>query len=187
MKNRNGSIVRIVSAIVLGLILVLWPSDALLYLVRVVGGLFLVVGLVSLAGFLLRNKTAHPDARFPIDATGSMLFGLVLTVIPNVFVGILMYLLAGLLILASIQQIVLLFSFRRVGRVPFGFYIVPILIMSCSLVIIFQPLWVAETTLILLGVAALVYGVSELINLCKFRKPIELSEVQDIETQEIEE
>ena len=170
MKNVNNSVVRIISALLLGLILILWPSGALEYLVRAIGLLFLVAGLVSIVGFLIRDKELFSEARFPIDAAGSALFGLVLVIIPSLLVNVLMYVLGILLALACIQHIVLLTSFRRLGSVSFVFYFVPALVLLFSILILFHPFAVAKTTLILLGVSAMLFGISELVSTIRFRK-----------------
>lgn len=128
---------RSVFAIVLGLILVLWPAATINYLVIVIGVLFLVPGLIAMIGYLMRDKERYPDAAFPIEGAGSALFGLWLIVMPAFFVNILMYVLGALLVIAGIQQIASLASARRWTQVPGFFYVVPVLILiaessSCS-------------------------------------------------------
>ena len=72
-------------------LLVAWPEAAILYLVITIGVLFLVPGLFSLSGYLIRGK--QDGSRFPIAGLGSLLFGLWLMIMPAFFVGILMYVL----------------------------------------------------------------------------------------------
>ena len=48
MKTMNYSLVRIVCALIIGLVLVLWPDVAVQYLVITLGVLFLIPGLISL-------------------------------------------------------------------------------------------------------------------------------------------
>lgn len=82
MKVVNNPALRSVFAIVLGLILVLWPAATINYLVIVIGVLFLVPGLIAMIGYLMRDKERYPDAAFPIEGAGSALFGLWLIVMP---------------------------------------------------------------------------------------------------------
>ena len=93
MKVVNNPALRSIFAIVLGLILVLWPAATINYLVIVIGVLFLVPGLIAMIGYLMRDKERYPDAAFPIEGAGSALFGLWLIVMPAFFVNILMYVL----------------------------------------------------------------------------------------------
>ena len=135
----NYSIIRCICALVIGVLLVAWPEAAILYLVITIGVLFLVPGLFSLSGYLIRGK--QDGSRFPIAGLGSLLFGLWLMIMPAFFVGILMYVLGAVLVLAG-------------AAVPF----------------------------IILGVSSIVYGLSDLINIIRFRQKKEpgMPEIEDI-------
>ncbi len=81
-----------------------------------------------------------------------------------------MYLLGVLLMLAGITQVSALVSARKWTEVPFGFYIVPILILLAGLVVLFNPFTVASTAFMLLGITSMVYGLAEFVNYMKFRQ-----------------
>ncbi|WP_373261034.1 DUF308 domain-containing protein, partial [Phocaeicola vulgatus] len=83
MKTMNYSIIRCICALVIGVLLVAWPEAAILYLVITIGVLFLVPGLFSLSGYLIRGK--QDGSRFPIAGLGSLLFGLWLMIMPAFF------------------------------------------------------------------------------------------------------
>ena len=121
----NYSIIRCICALVIGVLLVAWPEAAILYLVITIGVLFLVPGLFSLSGYLIRGK--QDGSRFPIAGLGSLLFGLWLMIMPAFFVGILMYVLGAVLVLAGISQIVNLSAARSWTVVPGGFFVIPVL------------------------------------------------------------
>lgn len=70
----NYSIIRCICALVIGVLLVAWPEAAILYLVITIGVLFLVPGLFSVFGYLIRGK--QDGSSFPIAGLGSLLFGL---------------------------------------------------------------------------------------------------------------
>ena len=121
MKTMNYSIIRCICALVLGVLLVAWPEAAILYLVITIGALFLVPGLFSVFGYLTRGK--QNGMSFPIAGLGSLLFGLWLMIMPAFFVGILMYVLGAVLVLAGISQIVNLSAARSWTVVPGGFFV----------------------------------------------------------------
>ena len=129
MKTMNYSIIRCICALVLGVLLVAWPEAAILYLVITIGALFLVPGLFSVFGYLTRGK--QNGMSFPIAGLGSLLFGLWLMIMPAFFVGILMYVLGAVLVLAGISQIVNLSAARSWTVVPGGFFVVPVLVLYC--------------------------------------------------------
>ena len=84
MKTMNYSLIRILFALVIGLVLVLWPNTAASYIVITIGVAFLIPGVISLFSFFGRKRSEHePAPRFPIEGIGSLLFGLWLIVCLN--------------------------------------------------------------------------------------------------------
>ena len=158
----NYSIIRCICALVIGVLLVAWPEAAILYLVITIGVLFLV--------------------RFPIAGLGSLLFGLWLMIMPAFFVGILMYVLGAVLVLAGISQIVNLSAARSWTVVPGGFFVIPVLVLIAGIVVLFNPFTAAAVPFIILGVSSIVYGLSDLINIIRFRQKKEpgMPEIEDI-------
>ena len=106
MKTMNYSLIRILFALVIGLVLVLWPNTAASYIVITVGVAFLIPGVISLFGYFGRKKSEDGvSPRFPIEGVGSLLFGLWLIVMPEFFADVLMFLLGFILIMGGVQQI----------------------------------------------------------------------------------
>lgn len=171
MKRTNIGILRGVLALILGIVLVMWPEAAIIYMIMVIGACFLLPGIYSIVGYFLRNKENEVTSpMFPLDGLGSLLLGAWLLIMPHFFVNILMYLLGAVLVLAGIQQIATLIRARKWSAVPYGFYILPSLILLVGILILVYPMDVIANTLTIFGVATLFYGVNELINWYKFRK-----------------
>ena len=186
MKMMNYSMMRCISAIAIGVLLMVWPEAAILYLVIAIGVVFFLPSLFSLVGYFKKGR--HVGGYFPIVSLGSLLFGLWLMISPAFFVGILMYVLGILLIFAGISQIVYLLSARGRVMVPFGFFVVPILILLAGLIVMVNPFAAATIPFIILGVSSALYGITELINLYKFRKKEEkITEVMIEDVTPIEE
>lgn len=171
MRRTNIGILRGVLAIILGVVLIMWPEAAIIYMIMVIGACFLLPGIYSIAGYFLRNKENEVTSpMFPLDGLGSLLLGAWLLIMPHFFVNILMYLLGAVLVLAGIQQIATLIRARKWSIVPYGFYVLPSLILLVGILILVYPMDVMANTLTVFGVATLFYGVNELINWYKFRK-----------------
>lgn len=171
MRRTNIGILRGVLAIILGVVLVMWPEAAIIYMIMVIGACFLLPGIYSIVGYFLRNKENEVTSpMFPLDGLGSLLLGAWLLIMPHFFVNILMYLLGAVLVLASIQQIATLIRARKWSIVPYGFYVLPSLILLVGILILVYPMDVMANTLTVFGVATLFYGINELINWYKFRK-----------------
>lgn len=184
MKTMNYAIIRCICALVIGVLLVAWPDAAIIYLVITIGVLFLVPGLFSVFGFLTRNRQV--GAAFPIVGLGSLLFGLWLMIMPAFFVGILMYVLGAILVLAGINQMVNLSAARSWTVVPVAFFVVPVLVLVAGIVVLFNPFTVATVPFIVLGVSSIVYAVADLVNIIRFRRTkdsgfVEIEDVTAIE------
>lgn len=173
MYMRNYSLIRTVCALVIGLVLVLWPNAATNYIVITIGVLFLIPGFIALVGYFATKAAPGGTRRFPVEAVGSFLFGLWLVVMPAFFADILMFILGFILILGGVQQIASLMAARRWMRVPGGFYVVPSLILIAGVVALFNPMGTRNAVLMIIGISSLVYAVSELTNWFKFdrRRP----------------
>ena len=105
MKTMNYSLIRILFALVIGLVLVLWPNTAASYIVITVGVAFLIPGVISLFGYFGRKKSEDGvSPRFPIEGVGSLLFGLWLIVMPEFFADVLMFLLGFILIMGNLYR-----------------------------------------------------------------------------------
>ena len=171
MKSLNSSAIRSAFAILLGLILILWPEVAVTYLVISIGVCFIIPGIFSLLAYFTRKRMeGEPDPIFPIDGAGSILFGACLVLMPQFFVNFLMYILGFVLLIAGIQQVYSLIIARKWSIVPLGFYIIPTLILITGIMILAYPFSAATQTFTIFGAAILIYGCSELINWYKFRQ-----------------
>lgn len=170
MKKLNYSFIRIIFALIIGLILVVWPNAAIEYIIIAIGVVFLASGLIAILSHLAQSSKKERKYSFPLDGLGGFLLGLMLIIMPNFFAKIFTYILGFILLLGGVQQVASLTSARRWIRVPIGFYIVPFLILIVGLLSLFNPMGVQETALIIIGIASMVYAISELINWFKFAR-----------------
>ena len=162
MKGLSYSFLRAVCALVIGLVLVMFPNQAGDYFVITIGVIFLVPSLISIIGYYAQN--AEVRRRFPIEGIGSLLFGLWLVIMPGFFADLLTFVLGFILVMGGVQQIASLSAARRWTPVPGGVYVVPVAIL------LFNPTGVRSTAFIIIGITSLVYAVSELINWFKFTR-----------------
>jgi len=189
MKGLSYSFLRAICALVIGLILVMFPDRAGDYLVITIGVVFLIPSLIGITGYFVQPAEAR--LRFPVEGVGSLLFGLWLIIMPDFFVNLLTFVLGFILVMGGVQQIASLFAARRWMSVPAGFYVVPVLILLAGLVALFNPTGVRSTAFVIIGVGGLVYAAAELLNWFKFmrRRPEEpkasVKELPDIEDAEI--
>ena len=106
----------------------------------------------------------------PFEGLGSLLFGLWLVIMPGFFTNIIMFLLGFILILAGIFQIASLTTAKKSVQVPWAFYIIPSLVLIAGIVVVFSPNDALHTAFLIIGISSLVYALSELINIFKFKQ-----------------
>ena len=172
MKVVNSYIFRAVCALSVGILLVSNPERMTGLLVQVIGGLFLVSGLVSLVSYVLVSRSAHPSMKpmFPLVGVGSVLFGIFLGFFPDLFVTYLMYFLGGLMVLAGVNQMWNMFRLRRV--IPYRWYVwvAALAVTVLGVFVLFKPMASASLPFILLGATFMLYGIAELVDGVRWRK-----------------
>lgn len=166
------AMLRGIAALLIGILLVFWSQNAVMYLIMAVGCLFLIPGLLSLLAYF-RQTSPEGNRSFgwsQVLGIGSILFGLCLIVSPVFFEKSLMYALGIILSYAGLSEIIQLTVARQWTRVPVGFYVTPVLVMLVGIFILFNPIESANVPFIILGVGCMVYGLSDMVNVIKFRR-----------------
>ena len=103
MKGLSFSFLRIICALIIGLVLVMFPDRAGEYFIITIGVVFLIPSLISIIGYLVQN--AEVKKRFPIEGVGSLLFGLLLIIMAGFFSKFLTIVLGFILVMGGVQQI----------------------------------------------------------------------------------
>lgn len=168
MKNINYSFLRAICALLISLVLILFPAEAGNYLVITIGIVFMVPSIFSIVGYF--TLPIGFKLRFPVEAVGGLLFGLWLMIMPSFFADLLTYLLGFILLMGGVQQIAALMGARHWVHVPVKFYIIPVLILLAGFFALFNPTGVRDTAFTIIGITGLVYTISELVNWFAFTR-----------------
>ena len=182
MKILQSSIFRALCAIAIGILLIKFPDNTVTWITVAIGILFLLSGIISLVVYMHARKNVSEykitDAQgrvvagekptFPIVGVGSIILGFLLALTPNIFITALMYIIGGILILGAINQYMNLVSARKYGKIGFGYWIFPSVILLIGLYVIIKPMAPASMAMLVLGWCSLLYGVTEMINSLKF-------------------
>lgn len=201
MKILQSSIFRAICSLIIGALLIKYPTDTATWIVILIGVLFLLSGIISCITYLYARKHAtdtivtDTDGRiisadipsFPILGIGSLLLGLILTLRPEAVIDIMAYILGAILIIGSLSQIVSLISANRRFRIPILFWISPLLIFLIGLMSIVKPDWIASAPLLVLGWCLVLYGVTEIINALKIYSARKKAEKEQVAASEKEE
>lgn len=168
MKGLSYSFLRAICALVIGLVLVMFPRSGRRLFCDNDWCNFSCTFAHQYHRILCSGSRGAPP--FPVEGVGSLLFGLWLIIMPGFFADLLTFVLGFILVMGGVQQIASLSAARRWTPVPGGFYVVPVLILLAGLIALFNPTGVRSTAFIIIGITSLVYAVSELINWFKFTR-----------------
>lgn len=182
MKIFQSSAFRAICAIIIGVLLIMYPDNTVTGITIAIGVLFLVSGVISILTYIQARRHVSDykiyDAEgrllsgqqptFPLVGIGSSILGLVLAITPTTFVSALMYIIGIMLVLGALNQFIALIACRRYGRISPLYWIMPILTLLAGLYAMIKPIEPLKTAMIILGWTMLVYGVAELINAVKF-------------------
>ena len=182
MKILQSSVFRAICSIAIGCLLIKYPDNTVTWITVAIGILFLLSGIISLIVYVNARRNvseykildtegrviAGEKPTFPIVGLGSLILGFLLALTPNVFITALMYIIGGILILGAINQYMNLINARRFGKIGFGFWVFPSIILLIGLYVMITPMSPVSTAMLILGWCSLLYGVTELINSLKF-------------------
>lgn len=184
MKVIHSSIFRAVCAIIVGVLLIQYREQTVTWITIAIGVLFFLSGVISLASYCAAKRNAEKmqgqilsDSngkpimgmmpKFPLVSVGSLILGLLLALMPQVFIAWLMFILAFILILGALTQFVNLASAAKMGRVGILFWLFPSALLLLGLLAIIKPSAIASAPLFIIGWGMLIYGVVELLNAFK--------------------
>ena len=182
MKIFQSSVFRAISAIAVGILLIKYPDNTVTWLTVAIGVLFFLSGIISLVVYINArrnvseykitdadgNVVAGERPTFPIVGVGSIILGAILALTPNIFITALMYIIGGMLILGAINQYMNLVNARKYGKIGFGYWIFPSIILITGIYVMIRPMDPASVAMLILGWCTLLYGVTEMINSLKF-------------------
>ena len=184
MKIITSPLFRAIIAVAIGILLVKNTDTTLKVITIVTGIMFLISGAIACTAYYndrLRRKQTPPTPDVersstselfivPIVGLGSLIFGFLMALKPMEFNRLLMYVLAGVILLAAINQLAALISANKVIRIPGWLWICPVLLFLAGLFIMVKPLEAEKTMFLILGIALIVFGVTETVNMFMLRK-----------------
>ena len=201
MKIVQSSFFRAICSIIIGVLLLRYPDNTVTWITLAIGIMFLLSGVFSTLAYLNARKNSSDyvitdiDGRviskgkptFPLVGVGSIILGVMLVTSPSVFVEILMYIMGGILILGSLNQFMSLYNARRWGKMAWGFWVAPSLILLAGLYVMFQPMEAASMPMVVIGWCGLLSGESEVVNATKInlkKKGIDKADIVEKESEE---
>ncbi len=160
-----------VIAILFGIYAIISPVGALVALAWAIGVMALVEGIASIVSLFTGNYIVSKGWLI-FYAVVSILFGLLAIINPAVTAAVLMMFLAAWLIVGGIYRIVFAIQVRKRIRNEWLLIVSGILAIILGILLVLQPLAGMVVTGIWVGVAALVYGVFQIMAGIRLRKDL---------------
>ena len=181
-KSKVNGPMRALIALVIGIMMVVSPANALTTVVKIIAAFLLASGVVSLVvGLKDKEKGSLPLMSF--NAVVDVVLGLLMFVFPDLIAKFMIYLIGFVLLAFGAVQIAALVSARKVVNMGFGAFVLPIIVTLIGGFILFNPF--AESVMtIIAGSALIVYGASEILSSWKMKKAIDEYEIHQGPVQE---
>ncbi|MDE6272464.1 MAG: DUF308 domain-containing protein [Muribaculaceae bacterium] len=210
MKGRNY-VITYVSALIIGILLLIYHDRAELYntVVIAIGFLIAVPSLVLVLMELFRNKSkieSAADTRMMktqkvaanwatvIAGIAGLALGIWMLCSPGFFIKAIIYTLGAILVLVGVVQIVAIYSASKPLKPIMLWFIIPVLtLIAGAVVIILGPEKVSAAAGLIAGISLVVYAANgfasagrEAQEVKDFSKPAERSSEKSSETKRIE-
>lgn len=187
VTNRASSIVRGIVTVAMGLCLLCWPGFTAGLIVKLIASFLLAIGCVTL--FTAIVAASRSNSSIPllvgINVAVYMIFGLLVFLFPNFFLGLIAFLFGGVLLVAGISQILGLYSSSRYSHISGGMYIIPVAITLCGIALFFSPKASTQLLTMIFGGAVLLYGISELIAVWQLKNVVGKKESEYTDYEEV--
>ena len=181
-KTPWSGILRAAASLGLGILAVAYPGDVLPLLVKIFS---IVLGVYGF-GMLAYAFTHREDKSFSLWLSNSII-EIVVAVLVFIFAGFIANIavkLIGLLLLVSgVYQIIALISAERASRFGFWFFILPVVEAILGGILMFASQLFTSTVAVIVGVALIVSGLSELFSSIKVYR-IQKKFASDTKTEE---
>lgn len=166
-KEKFNGVARAVLAIAIGIVMVWIKANALNIALQIIGALIAARGVLGF--FVNLFDKDNPGLARPVV---SMVIGGFLYFMPDLFVNLVVYIIAVVLIILAVIQLLAMGSASRVIHLGCMPIVLPLLVVVLGVLLLVRPAFIGETIGLLAGISLIVYGISELLSSWKMNKAI---------------
>lgn len=161
---KKNYIVNAVIMVVLGLVLVIWPDFLGEMLCYLLGGALILMGAIQLVGFLRGERLGIYNKFNMLMGIVLVLLGLWICTQPHIVLSIIPVVVGIIVLLHGLMDIQYTLDIKRTGNTKWWIALIAAIVtLVFGLVLVFNPFAAYETVMILLGVAMLYDGGSDLV------------------------
>lgn len=162
--DRSYGYAKSIVALLVGLVLVIWPGFIKQYIIIILGALILAIGVTAI---ILSYTGKWKHEKVPLLLLNSIVdiaFGLVLLIFPNFFAKLLMFVFGIILLVFGLGELINLARTQKLIHIQWWLYIGPAITTILGIVLFFFPNQSGNLLFIIFGITTLVYAVSEFIS-----------------------
>lgn len=161
---KQNYFVNAVIMIILGLVLVIWPHILGVMLCYLLGGALIVMGAIQLIGFLRGERLGFYNKFSMFMGIVLVLLGIWICTQPRIVLSIIPVVVGIIVLIHGLMDIQYTLDIRRTGNTKWWIALIAaILTLIVGLLLVFNPFTAYEISMILLGVAMLYDGGSDLV------------------------
>lgn len=182
-KLKNLSIITIVASFVIGLVLVIKPSETLQFVSLLTGATMILLGISAWIYYFVKDKAMF----MAVLGSIAIMSGIIVCVKYKSIISFMLILFGGFLIVSGIVDLISAIDIKKSG--VFG-WLVPVImslaIIVVGIIIIVNPFGSIELITRILGAGLLAYAVMDLIAFVQIRRVVALKTVVDKDVTEID-
>ena len=166
------NIIRGIFVFLVGLCLVVWPESASEILIKVLGVLLILSGVITVVYGLATNTFQNLKGMSLITLASAVLFiiaGAVLLARTSFFIELIGFVFGVILALYGLLQIIHTYNIAKGIRGRFWLYLVPAIIFALGIAMCFFPRENIKLLCIIFGISLMILGAVELVLVFKFR------------------
>lgn len=161
---KQNYFVNAVIMVVLGLVLVIWPHSLGVLLCYLLGGALIVMGIIQLVGFLRGERLGFYNKFSMIMGIVLVLLGIWICTQPRIVLSIIPVVVGIIVLLHGLMDVQYTLDIKQAGHSKWWIALIfAILTLVVGLMLIFNPFAAYEISMILLGIAMLYDGGSDLV------------------------
>ena len=162
--DRSYGYAKAIVALLVGLVLVIWPDFIKKYIIFILGALILAIGV---AAIILSYTGKWKHEKVPLLLLNSIVdivFGIVLLIFPNFFAKLIMFVFGIVLLVFGLGEIINLARTQKLINIQWWLYIGPGITTVLGIILFFFPNQSGNVLFIIFGITTLIYAVSEFIS-----------------------
>lgn len=172
MNKTSSSLVTPLVVLALGVVMIcLFNGNFIQWIIEAIGIVMIVLGVYNILVVLARRKTEGANAPVVVSSVIAAALGLWIVCQPLFFESIMVFIFALAVVAVAINDITFMVQFARPNRLPFCFYIVPILMIAAAVVLVVTPVRDINSTVVLItGICLAASGINRLVDVMTTRR-----------------